>query len=202
MNPITRHHPARIRSLGSGTGRQPLCRGGCPRLSPAGQERIRHVLLRDDLGRLTLRHVWPWHRMLARCAAARLDRELAAGTPPETSAGLAARAMALTSAKARRDLATSVQRILAAAGQPPTVMLSPAAAVRPARIPVNRARISQSAVPLAHLAERLAAPGPVPVQGVAMVSRLLADGTGPLYREASGDDLGDIIENASQALSR
>lgn len=140
--------------------------------------------------------------MLARCAAARLDRELAAGTPPETSAGLAARAMALTSAKARRDLATSVQRILAAAGQPPTVMLSPAAAVRLARIPVNRARISQSAVPLAHLAECLAAPGPVPVQGVAMVSRLLADGTGPLYREASGDDLGDIIENASQALSR
>lgn len=140
--------------------------------------------------------------MLARCAAARLDRELAAGTPPETSAGLAARAMALTSAKARRDLATSVQRILAAAGQPPTVMLSPAAAVRPARIPVNRARISHSAVPLAHLAECLAAPGPVPVQGVAMVSRLLADGTGPLYREASGDDLGDIIENASQALSR
>ena len=57
-------------------------------------------------------------------------------------------------------------------------------------------------MPLAHLAECLAAPGPVPVQGVAMVSGLLADGTGPLYRETSGDDLGDIIENASQALSR
>jgi len=150
--------------------------GNTQTCSPTGQERTRHVLLRDDLGRLTLRHVRPWHRLLARCAAARLDRELAAGTPPETSAGLAARAMALTSAKARRDLATSV--------------------------PVNRARISQAAVPLAHLAECLAAPGPVPVQGVAMVSRLLADGTGPLYREASGDDLGDIIENASQALSR
>jgi len=176
--------------------------GNTQTCSPTGQERTRHVLLRDDLGRLTLRHVRPWHRLLARCAAARLDRELAAGTPPETSAGLAARAMALTSAKARRDLATSVQRILAAAGQPPTVMLSQAAAVRPARIPVNRARISQAAVPLAHLAECLAAPGPVPVQGVAMVSRLLADGTGPLYREASGDDLGDIIENAAQALSR
>ena len=170
--------------------------------NPPGQERTRHALVRDDLGRMTLRRLRPWHRMLARAAAARLDRELAAGTPPETSAGLAARAMALTSAKARRDLATSVQRILAAAGQPPTVMLSQAAAVRPARIPVNRARISQAAVPLAHLAECLAAPGPVPVQGVAMVSRLLADGTGPLYREASGDDLGDIIENASQALSR
>jgi hypothetical protein len=31
---------------------------------------------------------------------------------------------------------------------------------------------------------RLVEPGPVPVPGVAMVSLLLADGTGPLYREA------------------
>jgi hypothetical protein len=167
----------------------------------AGQEHARHVLLRDDLGRLALRRLWPWHRVLARCAAARLDRELAAGTSPETSASLAARAMQLTSAKARRDLATSVQRILAVAGQPPAAMPVPAAAVRPARIPLSRSRISQSAGPLAHLAGCLAAPGPVSVQGVAMISRLLADGTGPLYREASGDDLGDIIENATRALS-
>jgi hypothetical protein len=167
----------------------------------AGQERTRHVLLRDDVGRLALRRLRPWHRVLARCTAARLDRELAGGTSPETSAGLAARAMQLTSTKVRRELATSVQRILVAAGQPPGTMLAPAA-VRPARIPLSRARISQSAEPLAHLADRLAAPGPVPVQGVAMISRLLADGTGALYREAPGDDLGDIIENATRALSR
>jgi hypothetical protein len=29
---------------------------------------------------------------------------------------------------------------------------------------------------------------------VALVSQLLADGTGPLYRETRGDDLSDIIE--------
>ena len=45
-------------------------------------------------------------------------------------------------------------------------------------------------------------PGPVGVQGVAMVSQLLADGTGPLYREARGDGLGDIIETVTRALSR
>ena len=169
---------------------------------PAGQERTRHVLLRDDLGRLTLRRLRPWHRLLARCAAARLDRELAAGTAPESSVGLAARAMALTSAKVRRELAASVQRILAAAGQPPAAPLAPAAAVRPARLPLSRARISGSAVPLATLAGALAAPGPVPVQDVAMVSQLLADGTGPLYRQTRGDDLGAIIANAARALSR
>jgi hypothetical protein len=170
--------------------------------SRAGPERTRHVLLRDDLGRLTLRRLRPWHRVLARCAAARLDRELAAGTPPESSAGLAARAMALTSMTVRRELAASLQRILATAGQPQAAMLSPAAAVRPVRIPINRLRISRSAVLLAELAGCLAAPGPVQVQGVAMLSLLLADGTGPLYHDGRGDDLSAIIEHVTRALSR
>ena len=52
------------------------------------------------------------------------------------------------------------------------------------------------------LARYLAAPGPVPAQGVAMVSQLLADGAGPLYREASVDDLGDLIDKATRALTR
>jgi hypothetical protein len=176
---------------------------GNPRTrSPGGQRRARHVLLRDDQGRLILRRLWPWHRMLARCAAARLDRELAAGASPETSASLAARAIQLTSMKFRRDLARSVRRILAAATEPPAVMPSPAAAVRPPRLLLPRARISQSAVPLATLADYLAAPGPVPVRGVAMVSQLLTDGAGPLYRQASSDHLGDIIEKATRALAR
>ena len=32
------------------------------------------------------------------------------------------------------------------------------------------------------------------------MSQLLADGTGPLYREASGDDLGAIIERAARGI--
>lgn len=160
-----------------------------------------HVLLHDDLGRLTLRRLRPWHRALARCRAARLDRELAAGMSPETSATLAARAMRLTSAGYRRDLAASLQRILAA-GEPPAEMRSPAVTSRPPRIPLRLDRVSQHARLLATLASRLAEPGPVPGRGVAMVSRLLADGTGPLYREACRDDLGVIIERAACALSR
>jgi hypothetical protein len=170
--------------------------------SQTDQGRMRHVLLCDDLGYLTLLRLRPWHRLLARCAVARLDRELAAGAGPESSASLAARAMQLTSVRFRRDLAASVQRILAAAGGPPAVVTSRAAGGHPPRLPLCRARISQSAVPLATLAGCLASPGPVPVRGVAMVSRLLADGTGPLYSEACGDDLGDIIERATRALTR
>jgi hypothetical protein len=169
--------------------------------SPPDQRRPGHVLVRDELGRLTVRRLRPWHRMLACCAAARLDRELAAGASPEASVSLAARSLQLTSMKFRRDLAASVQRILAVAGELPAVP-SPAVAVHPSRLPLSRARISQSAVPLARLSGYLAASGPVPVQGVAMVSRLLADGAGPLYHAACGDDLGDIIEKAGRALTR
>ena len=165
----------------------------------ADQGRTKHLLLRDDLGLLTLRRLRPWHRMLARCAAARLDRELAAGTSPETSASLAARAMQLTSMKFRRELAASVQRILAAAGSPAVV--EPTIAGHPLRLPLSRARIRQSAEPLAALAGCLTTPGPVPVRGVAMVSQLLADGSGPLYCAARGDDLGVMIETMSRALN-
>ena len=43
-----------------------------------------HVLLDDDLGRLTVRRVSPWHRLLARVLAASLDRQLADGVRPES----------------------------------------------------------------------------------------------------------------------
>jgi hypothetical protein len=112
------------------------------------------------------------------------------------------RAMKLRSGKFRRDLATSVQRILAAAGEPSAVVLSGSVAAHSPRVPLCRARISRSAVPLAELAGYLTAPGPVRVQGVAMVGQLLADGMGSFYREACSDDLGDIIEEAIRALTR
>ena len=165
-----------------------------------------HVLLDDDRGRLTLKRLWPWHLAMAASRAMRLDRELAEGISPEASTPLAARAMRLTSMEYRRDLAGSLRRILAAAGEPAIPALSAVAratpgASRPVRVPIRASRISQSGPRLAELASHLLQPGPVPVRGVAMVSQLLADGTGPLYREASGDDLGAIIERAERALS-
>ncbi len=167
----------------------------------AGPGRTRHVLLRDEQGRLSLRRLRPWHRVLARCAAARLDRELAAGTSPETSVVLAARAIELTSMRFRRDLAASLQRIIAAAGDSPAVMPSRPAVPRP-RLPLSRAQIGRLAGPLAGLAGYLAAPGPVPVQAVAMAGQLLADGAGPLYHPVRGDDLADLIESLTRALAR
>ena len=165
-----------------------------------------HVLLDDDLGRLTVRRVSPWHRLLARVLAASLDRRLADGTRPEASAVLAARAMALTSAGYRRALAASLRRMLAASVAPPsrplslTAARSAGAAIHP-YVPLRRALIAGSAAELAGLAECLTARGPVPARGVALVSQLLADGAGPLYRAGGRADLEDLVERAAQALA-
>lgn len=156
-----------------------------------------HVLLDDGLGGLVLRPVRPWHRMLARGLAASLDRRLAEGARPESDMILAARAMRLTTMTYRCVLAASLRRVLAAAEAP---ALPPR--VQAARPPVCRERISRSAAELAELARCLLQPGPAPARGVAMVSQLLADGAGPLYRQASQDDLGAIAERAGQWLTR
>jgi hypothetical protein len=160
------------------------------------------VLLDDERGQLTLKRLWPWHHVLARGQAARLDRALAAGTSPDASASLAARAARLTSTEFRCDLAASLRRILVAAGEParPVAAATSVGPARTLRIPLRTTRISQSAPLLADLASRLLEPGPVPARGVALVVQLLADGTGPLYREAARDDLGTLAERAARAL--
>ncbi|MGH3288056.1 MAG: hypothetical protein ACRDPD_25725, partial [Streptosporangiaceae bacterium] len=119
------------------------------------------------------------------------------------SASLAARAARLTSTEFRRDLAANLRRILVAAGGPalPVAGRSPLGVARPLHVPLRSRRISQSAPLLAEVASRLLEPGPVPVAGVAMVTELLADGAGPLYRDSPDDDLAVLAVRAAAALT-
>ena len=162
-----------------------------------------HALLHDDRGQLTLKRLWPWHQILARGQAARLDRALAEGTSPEMSARLAARATQLTSTEFRRDLTASLRRILVAAGEPalPAAAQAPLRAARPVRVRSAR-RGSASPLRCSPNWPALLEPGPVPVRGVAMVTRLLADGSGPLYRQSARDDLSAVAARAVHALTR
>jgi len=176
-------------------------------LVTTGKWQMMHILLDDDLGRLTVRRLRPWHRLLARCLAPRLDRRLADGARPEENAALAARALVLTSVSYRRALAGNLRRTLAASVSPhtrPRLMAASRSAgvARQPYVPLRRDRIAESASELAGLAGCLAGPRPVPAQGVAMVSQMLADGAGPLYRAGARDDLSAIIERAAQALTR
>jgi hypothetical protein len=129
-------------------------------------------VLVDENEQTVVRRLRPWQVLMARLQAGTLDQELARGDSPESCEYLGVRAQQLTSARYRRMLAASLRRMLAEADGP-----------RGNRRFVPRKQIATAADELAELAERLCAPGPVPVRGVAMACELLREGTGPLYRD-------------------
>jgi hypothetical protein len=137
--------------------------------------------------------VRPRDRLLVRLRAFRLDAALAAGASPDATVALALRAQRLVRMPARRDLAWTAQRVLAAA------VHAPAAGRLP--VPVCRDRIQDCSEELEELARRLLAAGPVSAQGVAQARALLADATSPIYHRASPDDLRTRVLAAADALS-
>ena len=142
---------------------------------------------------LTLRRSRRWARMAARVLAPTLDRRLADGQAPESSVLLAVRAQALVSPGLRRRDARLWGQLVKRASRPP-VMRSP-------RTPLNRVAIGGCATRLSEVRSRLGEPGPVSARGVAMVNRLLRDGTGPLYdRRAAASRLGAALEEIVAAF--
>jgi hypothetical protein len=132
------------------------------------------------------RDVWA-----ARLRASRLDRLLGAGEPPESSAVLAVRAQWLVRPAACRELAGTLQRVLALTDGPPRAIT----AVR-----VSRRHVRAAAPELQGLVDRLIAGGPVSACGVARLRALLADGSGPVYHRRSPDDLADRLREVRAAL--
>ncbi len=122
-----------------------------------------------------------------------LVRRLAAGASPSDSPELARRAQQLCSPRHRRGLATSLERVLDAAEEPP----------RPytAAVPLRRAAILRERAGLLGLAVDLRDTGSgVNARGVALVERLLADGGSPLYLESEQETLDGAIRHARAAL--
>jgi hypothetical protein len=113
--------------------------------------------------------------------ASRLDRALAAGASPDSSAALSVRAHALIGAVARREVAGSIRRLLDDARRPFTP-LTPG-------IPSCRRKLLASTEQLIELAERLTSGDPVGARGVALLRLLLIDGGGPIYFRPAANDL-------------
>ncbi|QEC48261.1 hypothetical protein FSW04_12250 [Baekduia soli] len=153
------------------------------------------ILCADEVsGALVVRRAGAVGRLLAFCRRDRLDRALAAGTPPESGVALALRAQALTAHDQRVALRSSVETLVLMAGRP-----APWAsrwAILSAR------RLDRVAGELQRLAAALSDPGPIDVCGLARVRLLLVDGCGPLYRSAADpvDDLREAIELAIVGL--
>lgn len=131
-------------------------------------------------------------RMRARMGTRRLDRALAAGVSPDSSAGLSVHAHDLIGARARCQLSRSIRRLLDEAVHP----------VRPLSfsVPVCRSKVLRSRPALETLAKRLAGEGPLNACGLARLRILLSDGAGPLYDHPRADDLAPALERAIAAL--
>jgi hypothetical protein len=117
-----------------------------------------------------------------------LDDSLIAGADPGANADLAARAARLTSRSMRREVADGLER-LATRG--------PAG-----RLPVApfRRAIAANATELRALAIRLRGASPVRAPGIAILRRLLSDGTGPAYTDRVGDSLAARLRDAREAI--
>jgi hypothetical protein len=130
-------------------------------------------------------------RLVARLQAHALDRELARGVAPESCGALTLRARTLIGPSARATLAGQLRRVVSDA-RGDHVWLR--------RVAVRRPAILDAADELDLLADRLAAPGPVDVRGVAQAQLLLTDGIGPLYFPGATEELRASIANALNGL--
>jgi hypothetical protein len=130
-------------------------------------------------------------RVEARVRTHHLDRRLAEGVPPERSAALSLRARRLVEPAFGRALARRLHAIVREA----VVRRVPRA-----QVAVRLAAVGELTAEFDELARRLLGPRPPAVRGVAQVSVLLGDGSGPLYSTWAREDLGAAVRRARAAL--
>jgi hypothetical protein len=132
-------------------------------------------------------------RLLARVRSLDLDRSLAAGAQPDSSALLSLRAGELQSAAHRRRLADGFRRRLAASRRD--------AHPFDRQIPLARAEIRRCAALVDELVDALESAVPADLRGIARASLLLCEGNSPLYAGASTIALEPVLREAIDALS-
>jgi hypothetical protein len=130
------------------------------------------IVVVEQESRLALQRVRLRDHLVARLRSSALDRALAAGVSPESSVALALHAGHLSTSTQRDAMAHTLARI---------ELLATASHTTRVRTPLSRAAVRSCEAELQAVVERLAACGPVGVQGIARLRTLLSDGTGSLY---------------------
>jgi hypothetical protein len=151
------------------------------------------LLIRDpgDRRLVTRRCRW-WDRAVARLQAPTLDRRLAYGFEPEANGFMATRAQTLVSPGRRQEVAANWEHLLEVARRP--------ALRHNGRVPLCRDRIAEAESEVRSMLVVLVTPWPVSARGVAMASRLLSDGAGPLYNRRSPIDLVAAVRDVTAQL--
>jgi hypothetical protein len=129
--------------------------------------------------------------LVAWLRAGSLDRQLARGVAPDSAGPLALRARALIGPCVRAMLARQLRRVVSDA-RGNHLWLT--------HVPIRKPEVLDAADDIARLADRLAAPGPVDVRGVAEIHLLLTDGCGPLYYRGATDELRARVASALRDL--
>jgi hypothetical protein len=121
-----------------------------------------------------------------------LDEALADGASPVWTPELALRARQLVSRGSRQQLATSLERLVKGAKRsvPP----------RAVAVPLPRREILEAQTSLFSIAARLRDERPVYARGMALLSRLLSDGSGPAYNPHAGASLRHAVGAIAAAL--
>ena len=114
-------------------------------------------------------------RLQVRVTRTRLDRQLAAGHPCESTAALALRSYQLTNARARQLVARDLRGLVEFVDRAASGRLISA-------VVIDRAAVRAGREAILGLAERLEGTGPVTPRGMALVRMLLTDGvSSPLF---------------------
>jgi hypothetical protein len=125
---------------------------------------------------------------LAWCTQRRLDREIGSGADPIAGPLRACHARKLTAVGTRRRLARAIERL-------PTEAQDAGRAAS-VSVPLHGPTVLGAQPVLQDLANTLVTPGPVGVQGVALVRLLLGDGGSPLF----GNDVRALTDAVVQAM--
>jgi hypothetical protein len=130
-------------------------------------------------------------RLAARLRAGSLDEALIAGADPAASRALAARVELLGARETRGALADAIELLVIRARGPRTL-----------RAPLSdRAAVLANAGELDSVAQLLRGPEALHARGIAIVSQLLTDGTGPLHHAGGSAATARTLAQARRALT-
>ncbi|HEX4017812.1 MAG TPA: hypothetical protein VHX15_13850 [Frankiaceae bacterium] len=146
----------------------------------------------NDPLRVTTRRRHPWDRLVAKWRSLTLDSQLAEGFQADTDRLRLVRAEVLSLPRTRLELAREWEMVMDRS-------------VRPhrggrVRIPLQYRQIRLAETAIRRLVAGLRSGRAINVQGVAMASLLLTDGTGPLYNPARAGELRGFVNSAVDHL--
>ena len=121
-----------------------------------------------------------------------LDRSIARGADPNASPELSRRARQLRSPRRRAALAQGIRNLIDAAEEPR----------RPytAAVPLQRREILREREALLQLAADLVSDDQLGARGIALVDRMLTDGSSPVYSPGAEGELRRALTHARAAL--